>query len=163
MRLNKWVLRDIGFTEKASKSPLTEVYYELNFGGHYNIILRINPELPITNPNVGTMMLRVPASKEEAVIDCEEKKGNTYAKKLDIVENEDDDYWYGVTSTDFKKNEIWNVASYIYDLERLNAIYTALTRKEPLELGTYFVITQMKNSNFKPKWELYEEGITTES
>ena len=163
MRLNKWVLKDIGFIEKVSKYPLVEVYYELNFGGHYNIILRINPELPITNPNVGTMMLRVPASKEEAVIDYEEKKGSTYAKKLDIIENEDDEYWYGLVSGNFKKNEIWAVASYIYDLERLNAIYTALTRKEPLELGTCFVITQIKDSNFKPRWELYEEDITTES
>lgn len=139
-KLTPDVLCDIGFIGEGkgfSGKPTYRLEWAKN---HYLIQVELG-DYPDDNPNSGMVSIYYPEMKDQHCFTQEMKKvpGVTYDKmkykltKLDHVQTEDDIHLYGIRYISTPEQAI-PIAWHVTTLERLNAIYTALTMKAPFEL-----------------------------
>jgi hypothetical protein len=111
-KLTPDILIKLGFNGEGrgiTDRPLYRLEWQKN---HYQLQVELG-NYPETNPNSGIVSLYFPELR------------------VDFVESEDEENVYGIKYVTFPAKQI-PIAWYVTTIERLNAIYTALTGNEPL-------------------------------
>lgn len=138
-KLTHELLSDLGFVgqgKSVTGKPLYRLEWEKN---RYQLQVELN-DYPEPNGNNGIVSIYYPELKDEHVLSWDDKKQKgipwdrkVKSKRVDFIQSEDDDHIYGIKYITFPENS-HPIAHNVTTLERLNAIYTALTEKEPLKV-----------------------------
>ena len=136
-KLTRDMLSDLGFVGEG-KSLTGKPLYRIEWQKHmYLLQVELN-DYPEDNPNSGIVSIFYPEYKDQHVFTHEKKKtkGEKWDRKqksgkVDFIESEDEEYVYGIKYVTFPES-YHPIAWHVTTLERLNAIYTALTGLPPL-------------------------------
>lgn len=132
MKLTPEILRKLGFRGEGRSLSNTPAYrLEVPKGeegyycyGQFQLVLG---DYPDSNPNCGILSLYQPEVKDAHVLSDDSEQ------KLDYILEDHGEYKVGYIYDTFSE-DITPIANHVNTLERLNAIYTALTGNPPLEL-----------------------------
>lgn len=142
MRLTWEILIKLGFHGEGKDLTNKPCYrlrvpyrsLDFKFGYHYQFQMVLNEEFPDSNPNSGILSLYSPAMK-----DCHMICSDSDKTKVDFVMWDTKDRGDGkpekggIKYIDEKERNLY-IAWHVTTLERLNEIYCALTRNEPLKI-----------------------------
>lgn len=141
MKLTEDILRKLGFYGEG-KDIINRPCYRLKipygskfFKHHYNYEIQVvlGP-YPDTNPNSGIVSLYSrPIKDAHCITQQDKKKKPSRRNRVDYVLDEDETHKVGYQYVDFPER-CFPIAWHVTTLERLNQIYTALTRNPPLKL-----------------------------
>lgn len=132
IKLTPSVLSDLGFIGEGkgiTGNPLYRLEWAKN---HYLFQVELH-DYPESNPNSGIVSIYYPELKDQHVHSWDKKETKGKTKRIDYIESEDDEHIYGIKYVTFP-SRYFPIAWHVTTVERLNAIYIALTGNEPLKL-----------------------------
>lgn len=140
MKLTFEVLMKLGFHcegKDITDKPAFRLKIKHNsrsFKNGYNYELQIVlGDYPESNPNSGIISLHQPELKDMHCQTWEKDNGQKESKKIDFIQWREGGQVGGIKYVTFKEQTI-PIAWHVTTLERLNQIYTALTKNPPLKL-----------------------------
>lgn len=139
MKLTFELLMKLGF-HCEGKDIINHPVYRLKinhngrrFKNGYHFELQISlGDYPESNPNSGIVSLHQPEMKDMHCQTWEKDKGQKESKKIDFIQWRVDGQVGGIKYVTCKESTI-PIAWHVTTLERLNQIYTSLTRNAPLK------------------------------
>lgn len=132
IKLTHRVLSDLGFVGEGKSitgNPLYRFEWAKN---HYLFQVELH-DYPESNPNSGIVSIYYPELKDQHVISWDKIENKGKSKRVDFIESEDEKNIYGIKYVTFH-SRYFQIAWHVTTVERLNAIYTALTGNKPLKL-----------------------------
>lgn len=132
IKLDDNILIKLGFRGEG-KDILNRPAYRLEVPNYHYQLQIVLGDYPESNPNSGILSLYEPKIKNAHCLTWEKDNGKKESKRIDHILWTEDGQRVGIKYINLKERVI-PIAWHVTTIERLNEIYVALTRNEPLQI-----------------------------